>query len=55
MYSLVNDEMNGSKIVEVQNRIDGHTSIIINRVMTKKSESKIRMTMMMIREKIKLK
>ena len=49
MYSLVNNEMNGSKkneIIEVQNRIDGHRSMIINSVMTKKSESKIMMMIM---------
>ena len=38
MYSLVNNEMNGSKkneIIEVQNRIDGH-KYNHNSVMTKK-------------------
>ena len=49
MYSLVNSEMNGSKkneIIEVQNKIDGHK--YNHSVMT---ESKITMTMMMIRGK----
>ena len=54
MYSLVNNEMNGSKkkneIVEVQNRIDGH-KYNHKWCHDKKSESKITMTMMMIRGK----
>ena len=38
MYSLVNNEMNGSKKNEIIELMD--TSIIINSVMTKKNESK---------------
>ena len=45
-------EVKKNEIIEVQNKLMD-TSIIINSVMTKKSESKITMMMMMIGGKIK--